>query len=118
MAVQAGDIAAPGVATVDLLGAVPAAGLTGGLPLTIEAPAASPGASLLTFAGGGNVSLSWTAASGATSYAVRRCNATFGHCAPTTIASPIANSYQDGVLADGIDYWYLIDSVNSCGAVP
>jgi hypothetical protein len=118
MAVQASDIAAPGVANVDLLGPVPAAGLTGSLPLTIEAQAASPGATLLAVASGGDVGLSWAASAGATSYAVRRCDATLGPCAPATIATPVANSHQDGVLADGISYWYLIDAVNSCGAVP
>ncbi len=118
MAVQAADIAAPGVANVDLLGPVPAGGLTGSLPLTVEGPAGSPGATLLASPAGGDVSLSWAAASGATSYAVRRCNANLGPCAPATIATPVANSYQDGVLADGNSYWYLIDSVNSCGAVP
>jgi hypothetical protein len=118
MAVQAADIAAPGVAIVDLLGAAPAGGLTGTLPLTLEAPAASPGATLLASPGGGNVNLSWDASSGATSYAVRRCDATLGSCTPVTIATPALNAYPDGVLADGNSYWYLIDAVNSCGAVP
>jgi hypothetical protein len=118
MAVQAADIAAPGVATVDLLGAAPAGGLTGGLPLTIEAQAASPGATLLASAGGGNVNLSWDACPRATTYAVRRCDATLGPCTPATIATPALNAYQDGVLGDGSSYWYLIDAVNSCGAVP
>jgi hypothetical protein len=118
MTVEAADITAPGVASVDLLGAAPAAGLTGSLPLTIEAQAASPGATLLASSGGSDVSLSWAASPGATSYTVRRCDATFGPCAPATIATPAANSFQDGVLADGISYWYLIEAVNSCGAVP
>jgi hypothetical protein len=118
MAVQAADIAAPGVASVDLLGAAPAGGLTGSLPLTLEAQAASPGATLRASPGGGSVDLSWDATTGATSYAVRRCDATLGPCTPATIAAPALNAYQDGVLADGNSYWYLIDAVNSCGAVP
>ncbi len=117
-AVLAADIALPGVATIDLLGAAPAGGLTGSLPLTIEAAPASPGDSLLASPSAGDVSLDWAAALGATSFSVRRCNATAGPCSPVSIATPVTNSYQDGVLADGNDYWYLIDSVNNCGTVP
>jgi len=119
MAVQAADIATPGTKSIDVLGALPAGGLTGSLPLTVLPLAASPGSSLLASPNAGiNVGLSWSASIGATSYAVRRCNATAGPCAPVTIATPATNSYADGVLLDGNNYWYAIDAVNSCGAVP
>jgi len=118
MALRPVDLAAPGVATINLLGALPAGGLTGSLPLTIETGAASPGATLLASPSAGNVGLSWAASLGATSYSVRRCNATLGPCGPAPIASPVTNSYPDPVLLDGNDYWYSVDSVNSCGAVP
>lgn len=118
MALQAADIALPGVANIDLLGAAPAGGLTASLPFTIEAGPASPGASLLLEKSGSDVNLAWAATLGATSYAVRRCDATLGPCGPEPIASPVTNSFSDPVLLDGIDYWYTVDAVNNCGTVP
>jgi hypothetical protein len=119
MAVPAADIATPGTKNIDVLGALPAGGLTGSLPLTVLPLAASPGSSLLASPNAGtDVGLSWSASSNATSYAVRRCNATAGPCAPVTIATPATNAYADGVLLDANNYWYAIDAVNSCGAVP
>lgn len=119
VAVRSADIAAPGIVNVDLLGAMPGGGLTGSLPLTVETLAASPGGTLRASPNGGvNVGLGWNAAARATSYSVRRCNATAGPCTPTAIATPATNSYDDGVLLDGNNYWYLIDAVNSCGSVP
>ena len=118
MTLQSGDIVAPGIANVDLLGALPAAGLTGSLPLSIESSAASPGTSL-RLTKGTSVDLSWAASPGATSYGVHRCNATAGPCSPApVIASPVPNSFADPVLLDGNNYWYTIDSLNSCGSVP
>ncbi len=117
MAVQAADVATPRAASVDLLGAAPAGGLTSSGPLVIEVPAGSPGNSLRVSKGAGTVQLDWSASAGAGSYNVKRCTAS-GPCVPTTIASPVTNAYQDGSLEDGNGYWYLIDSVNSCGAVP
>jgi hypothetical protein len=118
MAVQAADIATPGVVNIDLLGAAPAGGLTGSLPFTIEAGPASPGASLRLEKSGGDVALGWAASLGATSYALRRCDATAGACSPAPIATPLSNAYPDPVLADGNDYWYTVDAVNHCGTVP
>jgi hypothetical protein len=118
MSLQAADIATPGVASIDLLGAAPAGGLTGSLPLTLLAGPASPGDSLLVAESGSDVGLTWAAASGATSYAVRRCDATLGPCSPASIATPATNAYLDPVLADGNTYWYTVDAVNSCGTVP
>jgi len=118
MALQPADLAVPGAATVNLLGALPAGGLTGSLPLTVESGAASPGTSL-SLSKSTSVDLSWSASLGATSYAVHRCNATASPCSPVpVIASPVANSFADPVLLDGNNYWYTVDSVNSCGSVP
>jgi hypothetical protein len=118
-AVQAGDIALPGVATIDLVGAAPAGGLTGSLPFTIQAGPASPGESLRVDKSGSDVGLTWAATLGATSYAVHRCDATLGPCSPVPItASPVANSYPDPVLFDGNNYWYTVDAVNACGTAP
>jgi hypothetical protein len=115
--IPASDIASPGIALIDYLGAPPAGGLTGAMPVGVEPPAESTGSSLRVAKGGGNVALTWSHAMNASSYNVRRCLATT-HCTPATIATPIAQSYADPVLGDGASYWYLIDSVNSCGAVP
>jgi hypothetical protein len=118
MAVQAADIAAPGAKDVDLLGAAPAGGLTSSLPLTIELPPASPG-NTLRVDKSANVDLSWSSTAAATRYAVHRCDATSGPCSPAPIiASPPTNAFSDAVLADGFNYWYTVDAVNSCGAVP
>jgi len=120
--VPAADVAAPGVAAIDLLGGLPAGGLTGSVPLTIEPPPESPGATLaaarVDSPTEGYIGLSWSASAGATGYRVRRCDATAGPCAPTTLATPAANTFQDLDLLDGNSYWYTIDAVNSCGPVP
>jgi len=117
MNLQPGDIASAGVANVDLLGPLPALGLTGSLPLTIEAgPAASPGATLLASPSAGNVNLTWGAATGATSYRIRRCTAIPGPCNFAPYATSATTDFQDPVLADSNSYWYIVDAVNSCGA--
>jgi hypothetical protein len=118
MTVDAADIAAPGVATIDFIGAVPAGGLSGSLPLTIDGPAESPGATLVAARSGDDVRLDWAAAGGASSYNVRRCNSTAGPCSPETIATPSANTQLDPIATDPDSYWYLVEAVNSCGATP
>jgi hypothetical protein len=118
MTVEAADIASPGTATIDLLGAVPAGGLTGGLPLVVEPPAASPGASLVAAKNGSDLRLDWAAAGGASRYDVLRCASTAGACAPAPLAAPAVNTYLDPVLANPDSYWYLIEAVNSCGGTP
>jgi hypothetical protein len=57
--------------------------------------------------------------SAATSYAVPfAATQPRGPCSPVSIATPVTNAYDDGVLQDALSYWYLVDAVNSCGAVP
>src|SRR5262249_17287657 len=114
----AGDLASPGMVTIDLLGAAPAGGLTGGLPFTIETPAGSPADSLRGDANGVNVALAWSATSGATSYLVKRCVATTRPSPPAALAASPTNGYQDPVRTDADSYWYQIDAVNSCGTTP
>jgi hypothetical protein len=115
--IPAADIAAPGIALIDYLGAPPAGGLTTSLPLAIEPPAASPGSSLRASKTGANVHLLWTLSANASSYNVKRCQFN-APCTPVPIAAPVTNAFDDPVLGDGRSYWYLIDSVNSCGSVP
>ena len=110
-------MASQGSVNVDLLNASPAAGLSGAVALPIESPAASPGASLLVSKGGGNIALAWNASAGATRYNVKRCTAA-GPCTPAPIATPATNAYSEPTEHDGHSYWYLIEAVNSCGAVP
>jgi hypothetical protein len=117
MAVPASDIASPGIALIDYLGAPPGGVLTSAQPLGIEPPAESTGDSLRITKSGANAALAWNQAQGASSYNVRRCTAT-SSCTPQTIATPFAHTYLDPVLGNGSSYWYSIDAVNSCGAVP
>ena len=60
------------------------------------------------------VDLNWAAASGATSYNVKRCA---GGCTPATIiATPATNSYSE--VMDATSYFYAVEAVNACGATP
>jgi fibronectin type 3 domain-containing protein len=67
-------------------------------------------------ASGGNaqVSLTWNAASGATSYNVKRSLSTGGPY--TTIASGVTvASYTDTAVNNGTTYYYVVSAVNSAG---
>jgi hypothetical protein len=118
MTVQAGDIASPGSLPVSVLGAVPAGGLSEVVPLAVESPAGSPGASLVGEHSASDVKLDWSATAGATGYAVLRCASTAGACVPAPIAAPASNTYLDPVAGDAENYWYLVEATNSCGSVP
>ena len=72
-----------------------------------------PPTGLAATAGVQQVSLSWTASSGATSYNVKRGTA---HGGPyTTISSPSAPSYTDTGLTAGTTYFYVVSAVNANG---
>jgi hypothetical protein len=76
----------------------------------------TPGPVGTTLRGGksATVNLSWTAASGATSYNVKRCVAA---CTPSTIiATPATNNYSEAMNATS--YFYAVEAVNQCGATP
>src|SRR5207247_6100535 len=64
-------------------------------------------------AGNGQVTLSWSASSGATSYNVKRSTTRGGPY--TTIASPTTTSYMDMGLTNGTTYYYVASAVNSGG---
>jgi glycosidase len=73
---------------------------------------------LMAVPGSGQVSLSWTASSGAASYSVYRGTAAGGESG-TPIASGItATSYTDTGLGNGTTYYYKIAAVNGSGASP
>jgi hypothetical protein len=65
-------------------------------------------------AGDTQIQLSWTASSGASSYSVKRSNATGGPY--TQIATPSAASYTDTGLTNGTTYYYVVAAANSVGS--
>jgi hypothetical protein len=64
-------------------------------------------------AGNQQVSLSWIASTGATSYNVKRGTASGGPY--TTVSSPTTTSYTDTGLTNGTTYYYVVSAVNSYG---
>ncbi len=79
---------------------------------TPVAPPAVP-TGLTATAGNQQVSLSWTASAGATSYNVKRGTASGGPY--TTVASPTTATYTDMGLTNGTPYYYVVSAVNSAG---
>jgi hypothetical protein len=76
-----------------------------------SAPAAPTG--LTATPGNTQVSLSWSASSGATSYNVERGTTSGGPY--TTVNSPTTTSYVDTGLTNGTTYYYVVTAVNSVG---
>jgi fibronectin type 3 domain-containing protein len=64
-------------------------------------------------AGNGQVSLGWTASSGATSYNLKRSTVSGGPY--TTIGSPASTSSVDSAVTNGTTYFYVISAVNTGG---
>lgn len=78
-----------------------------------QAPAAPTG--LGATAGNAQITLNWTASSGATSYQVYRGTASNGE-STTALASGItATSYTDAGLTNGTTYYYKVKAVNASG---
>ena len=76
----------------------------------VQAPAAPNG--LQATAGNAQVSLSWNAVSGATSYHVKRSTASGGE---VQIAAPTSASFTDTGLTNGTKYFYVVSAVNGGG---
>ncbi len=76
-----------------------------------QVPAAPAG--LQATAGNAQVSLTWNASTGATSYNVKRSTTNGGPY--TTIASPTAVSYTNTGLTNGTPYYYVVTAVNTAG---
>lgn len=78
----------------------------------ISAPAAPT--NLVATAGNGQVTLAWSASSGATSYRVKRAMSSGGTY--TQVAAPTATSYTDNAsLTNGTTYYYKVSALNSAG---
>src|ERR1700722_19967054 len=82
---------------------------------TPRAPSVSPPAptNLTATAGDTQVSLTWSASSGATSYNVKRSGTSGGPY--TQIAAPTSTSYTDTALTNGTTYYYVVSAINSTG---
>lgn len=76
------------------------------------APAAP--ATLSATAGNAQVSLSWTASTGATSYNVKRALSASGPFT-TVAAGVIGTSYANTGLINGTTYYYVVSAVNAAG---
>jgi fibronectin type 3 domain-containing protein len=82
---------------------------------TPAAPVVAPSAptGLAATAGNAQVSLTWNASTGATSYNVKRSTTSGGPY--TTIASPTTTSFTDTTVANGTTYFYVVSAVNTAG---
>src|SRR5271156_4899654 len=83
---------------------------------TPAAPAVPPATptGLQATAGNAQVSLSWNASTGATSYNVKRSTVTGGPFS-TTLSSPTATNYTDTTVTNGTPYFYVVSAVNAAG---
>ena len=68
---------------------------------------------LTATAGDAQVSLTWTASSGATTYNVKRGTATGGPY--TTVSSPAVTNFTDTGRTNGTTYYYVVSAVNANG---
>ncbi len=82
---------------------------------TPVAPTQPPAAPTGLIATGGNaqVSLSWTASSGATSYHLKRSTTTGGPY--TQVSAPTTTSFTDTGLTNGTTYFYVVSALNAVG---
>jgi fibronectin type 3 domain-containing protein len=80
---------------------------------TVTIPAAPT--NLTAAAGNAQVSLSWTASSGATSYTVKRATSSGGTY--TNVATGVTStSYTNTGLSNGTTYYYVVAAVNTAGS--
>jgi arabinan endo-1,5-alpha-L-arabinosidase len=80
---------------------------------TTGTPPAVP-TGLVAAPGIGQVALSWTAVSGATSYDVKRGTASGGPYA-TSLGNPTSANFTDTSVTNGMTYYYSVSAVNASG---
>ena len=82
---------------------------------TPTAPASAPPAptGLQATAGNSQVSLAWSASTGATSYHVKRSTTSGG--AYTQISAPASTNFTDTGLSNGTAYFYVVSALNTAG---
>ena len=82
---------------------------------TPTAPASAPPAptGLQATAGNAQVSLAWSASTGATSYHVKRSTTSGG--AYTQISAPASTNFTDTGLSNGTAYFYVVSALNTAG---
>ncbi|MEO8097235.1 MAG: hypothetical protein ABI811_05995, partial [Acidobacteriota bacterium] len=97
------------VSAVNTSGEGADSGQVSGLP--IAAPAAPTG--LTAVPGNGQVSLSWAAVGGATSYNVKRATLSGGPY--TVIATPSGTTFVNTGLTNGTTYFYVVSGINAIG---
>jgi titin len=81
----------------------------------MTAPAAPTG--LTTTPGNAQVSLAWSASTGATGYNVKRAT-TSGGTYTTIVTGVTATSYTDTGVTNGTTYYYVVAAVNASGESP
>jgi len=98
-----------------VVAAVNSAGTSANSTPVSAAPAAAPTVptGLAATAGNQQVSLTWNASAGATSYNVGRATTSGGPY--TTVSSPATNAYTDSSVSNGTTYYYVVAAVNSGG---
>jgi hypothetical protein len=80
-------------------------------PAPAQPPAAPAG--LMATPANAQVSLSWSASTGASSYHVKRATTTGGPY--TQISAPTATNFTDTGLTNGTTYFYVVSALNSTG---
>ena len=80
-------------------------------PPTVTIPAVPTG--LAATAGDAQVSLRWSASSGASSYHVKRATTSGGPY--TQIGAPVSAGYTDTAVANGTTYHYVVSALDSAG---
>ncbi|MGO8673986.1 MAG: choice-of-anchor tandem repeat GloVer-containing protein, partial [Capsulimonadaceae bacterium] len=84
---------------------------------TPEPPAPAAPSGLTATPGGAQISLSWTASTGAASYNVYRAT-TSGAEGTTAIGTATTTTYTDTGLTNGVTYFYKVAAVNGGGTSP
>jgi cellulose 1,4-beta-cellobiosidase len=102
------------VTAVNSAGESPSSSYVGATPQ--GAPPAPTNLTASTGARRGTISLSWTAAPGATTYQVKRALTSGGPYSPVKTVTKTA--YTDSKLTSGSTYYYVVVALNAAGQSP